>query len=348
MTRLQISFGWLAGLILIAGAAALTVKVTEGASRNELWLSLSAFVPGATLGLLLIATAERLRDDRRQYMPWAAWAGALSIAASMALTVRVIDGGGRGIAISRNYPVEPLWAAITVLVWTIPVALGGLLLLQASPPSRRLGSPARWAVAFGLSVLVVSVCLGLKWAFDRAGLTGYSDVGPDHSLGDVWWFLNNAVVPAGMGLLLATAARPKHLVGRMRYLPMVAAALLTVAAVLLGFEIADQARTEKILSFFFGSILPLELALLILLVAVPMRLALSAGLVLGTLVVNIALAERILTQSGGEIGRVWIFLIIMLQPAGFAALCVMCLPVNRAVRPHFLPPQDENANVAIE
>jgi hypothetical protein len=336
------SFVWLGrllGALVIAGAAALTVELTSRASGNEFWFVIILLGPGLTLGLLIIATGERQVADKAP--AWAVSAGVVMIASSLLLALKAVDQP-QILNVTLDAGTSGFWAAINALAWTMPVAVALLLVLTGLGAGRPLGSPSRWALVAGIVIVILGLALGLKWALDPPVFPPI--LAERRPFNDVFWFVQYASVPASLGLLLAVSALPSAgsdaPAPRWRVLwPALAGFVVLLAGIYRGVEVASFVEGEKVYAFMYEATLLAALALLVLITA---RLVPLAGGALGVavlVVINLLLTEQTLTAPAGELGTFWRFLIVMLQPWAFTALCAVAL-VSHSMRDQAQPEPD--------
>jgi hypothetical protein len=320
------SFVWLGrllGALVIAGAIALTIELTSRVRGNEFWFIIILLGPGLTLGLLIIATAERQVADKAP--AWAVSAGVVMMASSLLLAGKAAEQP-QILSVSLDAGTSGVWAAINALAWTMPVPLAALLLLTGLGAGGALGSPSRWAFALGCVVVLLGVALGLKWALDPPVFPPI--LADRRPFNDVFWFFQYASVPAALGFLLAVAARPGVASDEPRWRtlwPALAGVLVLLAGLYRGIEVASSVDAEKIYAFLYEATLLVALGLLVLMTARLLPPLVGAGGVAAIVVVNLVLTEQTLTAPAGEIGTFWRFLIVMLQPWAFTALCAVAL-----------------------
>jgi hypothetical protein len=334
------SFVWLGrllGALVIAGAAALTVELTSRAAGNEFWFVIILLGPGLTLGLLIIATGERQVADKAPV--WAVSAGVVMIASSLLLALKAVDQP-QILNVTLDAGTSGFWAAINALAWTMPVAVAVLLVLTGLGAGGPLGSSSRWAMVAGFVIMILGLALGLKWALDPPVFPPI--LAERRPFNDVFWFVQYASVPAALGLLLAVSSLPNPRSDDPRWRvvwPAVAAFVVLMAAIYRGVEVANFVDGEKIYAFMYEATLLAALGLLVLITA---RLVPPAGGALGVavlVVINLLLTEQTLTAPGGELGTFWRFLIVMLQPWAFTALCAVTL-VSHSMRDRVQPEPD--------
>jgi hypothetical protein len=334
------SFVWLGrllGALVIAGAAALTVELTSRVSGNEFWFIIILLGPGLTLGLLIIATSERQVADKAP--AWAVSAGVVMIASSLLLALKAVDQP-QILSVTLDAGTSGFWAAINALAWTMPVAVAVLLLLTGLGAGGPLGSPSRWALAVGVVVVVLGVALGLKWALDPPVFPPI--LAERRPFTDFFWFIQYASVPAALGFLLAASSLPSAASDEPRWRvlwPAVAGLVVLLAGIYRGVEVASSVDGEKIYAFMYEATLLAALALLVLITARLLPPIAGAVGVVALVVINLLLTEQTLTAPAGELGTLWRFLIVMLQPWAFTALCAVAL-VSHWMRDRVQPEPD--------
>jgi hypothetical protein len=325
------------GALVIAGASALTVELTSRAPGNEFWFVIILLGPGLTLGLLIIATSERQVADKAP--AWAVSAGVVMVASSLLLALKAVDQP-QILNVTLDAGTSGFWAAINALAWTMPVAVAVLLVLTGLGAGGPLGSPSRWAMVAGFVIMTLGLALGLKWALDPPVFPPI--LAERRPFNDVFWFVQYASVPAALGLLLAVSSLPSAGSDEPRWRvlwPAVAGFVVLLAGVYRGVEVATFVDGEKIYAFMYEATLLAALALLVLITA---RLVPPLGGALGVAVlimINLLLTEQTLTAPAGELGTFWRFLIVMLQPWAFTALCAVAL-VSHSMRDRVQPEPD--------
>jgi hypothetical protein len=334
------SFVWLGrllGALVIAGAAALTVELTSQVSGNEFWFIIILLGPGLTLGLLIVATAERQGADKAP--AWAVSAGVVMIASSLLLALKAVDQP-QILNVTLDAGTSGFWAAINALAWTMPVAVAVLLVLTGLGAGGPLGSPSRWAMVAGFVIVILGLALGLKWALDPPVFPPI--LAERRPFDDVFWFIRYASVPAALGLLLAVSSLPSAGSDEPRWRvlwPAVAGLVVLMAGIYRGVEVANFVDGERINAFMYEATLPAALALLVLITA---RLVPPLGGALGVavlVVINLLLTEQTLSAPARELGTFTRFLIVMLQPWAFTALCAVAL-VSHSMRDQVQPEPD--------